>query len=262
MDSSIQYQIGLDLHKKNSVLSVVDSDGKKLGTHQIPNRPEELDVLFDSFAEPIHVTFEATRNYFWLADYLNLKRIPFTMANPFLNRAIATVHAKNDKYDSAMLAQLSRAGMVATCYVPDIWYRHLRELNRQRYRLVTLRTSLKNTIRAYLDKYNFQGLYKYVFGSKGIRWIEAQNFPEPIRKIIAKQLNLIETFSIFIDELYEMIKNRILNHPFYPLLNSIDGVGVVHASTIIAEIVKVHRFPRIEPSPIRRIGCQHPGISR
>ncbi len=241
-----KYEIGLDLHKKCSVLSVVDSNGKKLSHHRVNNYPEEFDVFFDSFSEPIRVTFEASRNYYWLADYLSEKGIPFIMANPFLNRAIATVHAKNDKYDSTVIAQLTHSNMVAPCYVPPAKYRYLRELSRYRYRLVKHRTMLKNSVHTYLDKYNFKAPYNYVFGHNGIKWIQKQNFPKVIQLLITHQLQLIEIFSEVIDSLYGTIKDRIIKHPDYRILSTVPGIGVVHAATIISEIVDINRFKRVE----------------
>jgi hypothetical protein len=39
-------------------------------------------------------------------------RIRFTMFNPYLNRAIAQVHAEKDKYDACMLAHHTQAGLL------------------------------------------------------------------------------------------------------------------------------------------------------
>jgi len=58
------------------------------------------------------------------------------MANPYLNRMIATVRAKNDTYDAQVLANLTRTNLVAKCYVPDKKIRYLRELIRHRASLI------------------------------------------------------------------------------------------------------------------------------
>ena len=75
------------------------------------------------------------------------------MANPYLNRMIATVHAKNDKYDAQVLANLTRTNLVAKCYVPDKNIRYLRELIRHRASLIRMRTLAKNKIQALRIKF-------------------------------------------------------------------------------------------------------------
>jgi len=100
MGKQFYYEVGLDLHKNYSQVAVVNQRGITCNQVKIPNNPQMLDIFFSSLDKPFRVTFESTRNYYWLADYLNDKKIPFVMANPYLNRMIATVHAKNDTYDA------------------------------------------------------------------------------------------------------------------------------------------------------------------
>jgi transposase len=180
------FEIGLDLHKEFSMLALIDREGRCLQYQRLDNVPEQLDHYFSQIQGTFRVTFESTRpalREYWLADYFQLG-IPFILSNPALNRAIAHVHAKNDKYDARTLAHLTRAGLIAECYVPDKVTRTLRELLYHRQRLLQIRTKLKNRIHVTLAKYNFRAPYKYIFSPHGITWIDSCDFPEAIKAII------------------------------------------------------------------------------
>jgi transposase len=242
MDKQFYYEIGLDLHKNHCQVAIVDRKGTTYKQVKIPNNPQILDIFFSSLDKPFRVTFESTRNYYWLADYLNEKKIPFVMANPYLNRMIATVHAKNDKYDAQALANLTRTNLVAKCYVPDKKIRYLRELVRHRASLIKMRTLVKNKIQTLLCKYNLKAPYHYVFGAKGRTWIENEALPPLVKLLLDENLSVIESIDTRVHFIYERIKVRVLKHPYYRILTSIPGIGLIHAATLIAEIADISRF--------------------
>jgi hypothetical protein len=63
-----------------------------------------------------------------LYDALEDEGIPVVLANPYKTRVIAESKLKNDKVDAAILADLLRADMVASSYVPEKEVRELKEL--------------------------------------------------------------------------------------------------------------------------------------
>jgi transposase len=246
--SHFDFEIGLDLHKEFSMLALVDEQGHCPRYDRLENVPEHLDCYFGQIEGRFRVTFESTRNWYWLADYFQQRGIPFILSNPALNRAIAHVHAKNDKYDARTLAQLTRAGLIASCYVPDKATRTLRELLYHRHRLLHIRTKLKNRIHVTLAKYNFRAPYKYIFGPHGIQWIDSCDFPEPMKAIVTELLTIIEELNPRIESYYNLIKDRVEQHPYYKILVTIHGIAVVHAATIIARVADIKRFPTLEGS--------------
>ena len=242
MDKRFYYEVGLDLHKSYSQVAVVNSKGTTCKQIKIPNNPQMLDIFFSSLDKPFQVTFESTRNYYWLADYLNEKKIPFVMANPYLNRMIATVHAKNDKYDAHVLANLTRNNLVAQCYLTDNKIRHLRELIRHQLGLVRMRTLAKNKMQTLLGKYNVKAPYHYIFGPRGTSWMQKEHFPPFIKTLLDENLSVIESINARVQSIYERIKRRVLKHPYYKILTSIPGIGLIHAATLITEMADISRF--------------------
>jgi transposase len=241
-----EYEIGFDLHKEFSMLALVDTQGQCLRYDRIENNPAYLDDYFGHIDGSFRVTFESTRNWYWLADYFQERSIPFILSNPALNRAIAHIHAKNDKYDARTLAQLTRANLIAQCYVPDKQIRTLRELLYHRYRLLQMRTKLKNRIHVTLAKYNFRAPYQYLFGPHGIKWIESCPLPDPMNAIVMELLTMIAEINPRIDAYHDQIKGRVEDHPYYKICTSVHGIGVIHSATIIARIADIGRFPTIE----------------
>jgi transposase len=243
--SSYNFEIGLDLHKDFSMLAVVDAQGYCLRYDRLENDPVRFDHYFSQIRGSFRVTFESTRNWYWLADYLQERDIPFVLSNPALNRAIAHIQAKTDKYDARTLAQLTRADLIARCYVPDKAIRTLRELLYHRQRLLHIRTKLKNRIHVTLAKYNFRAPYQYIFGPHGRQWIESCPLPDPLRAIVAELLTIIGELNPRIEFYYNRIKDRVEPQAYYKILSSIHGVAVIHAATIIARVADIARFPTV-----------------
>ncbi len=223
--TSFDYEIGLDLHKDFSMLALVNSEGDCLRFDRLEHNVTHLDHYFRSIAGTYRVTFESTRNWYWLADYLQERGIDFIMSNPALNRAIAHVHAKNDKYDARTLAQLTRAGLIGRSYVPPKPIRTLRELLYHRIRLLHVRTKLKNRIHVTLAKYNHQAPYQYIFDPHGRQWIRECEFPSAIKHIVDDLLSLIDELNPRIDVYYNRIKDVLLDHPYYRIVSSAYASG-------------------------------------
>ncbi len=245
MYSNYKYEIGLDLHKDFSMMAVIKDSGEFLGYDKVPNTIEHFDIFVKKYPGAKRITFESTRNFYWLVDYLKSKKIDYIMSNPFLNRAIAHVHAKNDKYDSKILADLTRCNLIAKCYLPDKQIRDLRELLSQRSKFVKTSTQLKNKIHLLLIKFNYRSEYKYIFGPNGVKWIESCNLPEVYKEMLWDNYEMLQVCKIKIDEYHIKIKNRIYKHPYYKLISSIPGFAIIHSATIISRIDDINRFKNV-----------------
>lgn len=164
------------------------------------------------------MTVEATRGNNWVIDYFDKHRIPLIVAKPFLNRAIANVHCKNDKYDSAILADLTRYNMVATCYVPSKPIRELRDLICHRSKLVQMSTQFKNKIHLLMAKYNYQQPVADLFGAAGRTWMKRQKISPLHQVMLQENLQLLDTLAPRILALEKTIKNKVHEHPYNCLL--------------------------------------------
>jgi hypothetical protein len=103
------YYCGIDYHKRYSVASVQDPDGKTVMERRIEhNNPFAIQEFFRQLDTPTHVVYESGLNWTWLHDLLsetpNIASI--TLANAYKIRLIAEAQIKTDKLDARKLAML------------------------------------------------------------------------------------------------------------------------------------------------------------
>ena len=130
---------GLDLHRRFSVITVLDGEGKLVSQVKVPNG-EEIVKFLRGFADPVEVAIEASANWYWICDLLQDNGIAMKLAHPLKTKAIACARVKNDKIDSNVLAHLLRANLLPTSYIPEKPIRMNRELLRYRASLVRIQT--------------------------------------------------------------------------------------------------------------------------
>ena len=240
-------EIGIDLHKEFSMFAAIDNNGVLLSLDKISNDIQIFDKYLEHLpSKDIRATVESTRGVNWVIDYFNSKKIPLIVSNPFLNRAIANVHCKNDKYDAQILAHLTRTNLIARCYVPSQSIRDLRDVINHRAKFVQISTKLKNKVHHVLAKYNYLQPYSNIFGPKGKAWLKEQALTSVHTHILEETLELLNHFQPKILQLEKVITGKVINHPYYRLLQTIPGIGPLNAAIVIARVEDITRFKRVE----------------
>lgn len=90
--------------------------------------------------------------YDWLDQIEELDEVQ--LAHPYRVKAIAAAQVKTDSVDAGTLADLLRANLIPRAHIPTKETRALKEMVRQRVFLVRMRTMVKNSIHALLDRYH------------------------------------------------------------------------------------------------------------
>ncbi len=95
------HYVGIDYHKRYSVVCILDAEGETVRTERIEHVfPEDFGQLLAHYT-PFQIGFEATLNWGWLYDLL--EEIPgverIVMANPLHVRLISAAQVKTDKVD-------------------------------------------------------------------------------------------------------------------------------------------------------------------
>ena len=111
------YYTGIDLHRKTSFITTIDSDGRIVKKSNLVNDESTILEYFLTLDDDTQAVIESTANWYWLYDLLTLHSIPVVVSNPVKTKAIASARIKNDKLDSHMLAQLLGADLLATVHV-------------------------------------------------------------------------------------------------------------------------------------------------
>jgi hypothetical protein len=105
--------VGIDLHRRRSVIVRMTEDGRKLETVRITNSPAALRREIARAGEHPRVVLEATYGWYWAADVLEEAGAEVHLAHPLGVKAFTYRRVKNDERDAADLAGLLRMGRLA-----------------------------------------------------------------------------------------------------------------------------------------------------
>ena len=166
------YYVGLDMHKRFIYGTVLDKTGKVLNQGRFGTTETDLDNFLGFLPnKQVNVVLESCGIWEDFYDLLVSKGYSVCLANPLKVKAIASAKIKNDKVDSLILAQLLKADLIPTSYVPPKEVRKLRSLVRHRRILVRHSTRIKNNIQTILRRKNIKHPFKDLFCKKGIMYL-------------------------------------------------------------------------------------------
>lgn len=245
----LMHYVGIDLHKRDMVVTVADDDGAVGEPKRMSCRDEVRIVEYFRGLRPFEAVIEASSSYRWLYDLVSpMGRV--VLAHPLKLRAIVAGRAKTDKLDSAMLAKLLRLGMIPESYVPPRRFQALRELVRTRARLSGAATTAKNRLHAILAGANAHSPHKTLFSKAGRRWIAGLELGF-VRNIERDELlTRLRHYDEELGRLDSLMGPMMEEFPEVTALTGLHGVGLYTALLIVAEIGEVERFP-----DARRVGA-------
>src|SRR5215813_4114286 len=163
--------VGIDFHRRRSVIVRLSADGERLGLHRIVNEPFELAKVIGLCGEAPEVVIEATYGWYWAVDLLQDLGATVYLANPkALNWGDRRV--KNDVIDATDLADMLRLGRLPEAWIAPPAIRELRELVRYRAKLVQLRSGLKAQVHAVMAKQGVLPRTDDMFGPGGNRQLD------------------------------------------------------------------------------------------
>ncbi len=107
--------VGIDLHRRRSVIVRVSPEGEKLSAVRIANDPVAMSLAVAEAGPDAEVVLEATYGWYWVADLLQANGAKVHLANPsqleWSNRRV-----KNDERDALGLVKKLRLGEL-----PEAW---------------------------------------------------------------------------------------------------------------------------------------------
>jgi transposase len=236
-----QQYVGIDLHRRRSVIVRRDAAGETIETVRIDNDPVALAAEVMKAGPRPEVILEATYGWYWAVDVLKACGATVHLAHPLGNNW-GNRRVKNDERDATDLVDLLRLGRLAEGWIAPPPLRELRELIRYRAKLVQLRTSLKAQVHSVLAKEGVGVPMSDLFGLKGTRLLDETRLAGAYRIRVESLRDVIEVC----DREVRMLDDRIAHHFAgdlnYQCIQSIPGVGPVLASIFVAEIGDVTRF--------------------
>lgn len=269
MSGKREIACGVDVHNRFIVATILSSDGLKLQDRFETNLEELLrfkDWLKDNGCHK--VALESTGNY-WLPIYHVLEgSVNFILANAYQIKHIPG--RKTDALDSEWIAEICLKNLISPSRIFCRNHRELRSLTRTRESLMKVRTKIKNRVTHELEAacIKLSSVLSDVFGKSGRHIVDGllngmdleeilETIPsskvkaikEEIRGTIQSSLSALQIFLIqshldMIDaitkqivEIDAKISDQISSrNEDMRIALSMPGMGVVSASTILAEV--------------------------
>jgi transposase len=235
--------VGIDLHRRRSVISRTDQHGNVLEAVRISNDPHMLAQVMTRAGEQPEVVLEATYGWYWAADLLATIGATVHLAHPLGVKAFAYRRVKNDFRDAADLADLLRMGRLAEAWIAPPEIRDLRELVRHRAKLVAVRSGWKCQVHAVLAACGIPVRMSDLFGDAGTQLLDHLQLPTAFAARVNSLRRLLTTLDAEVELFSGMVRARLARHRGYLAIQAIDGLGPVLASVLVAEIGDVARFP-------------------
>lgn len=251
--------VGIDYHKKYSVLSAMDEQGHRVREARIDgNTPDGFESFFASLGGPAKAVLEACWNWGYLYDLLEgMEGIEeLVLAHPYKTRVIADAQIKTDRLDARALANLLRGNLIPSAHIPTRETRSRKDLLRQRLFWVRLRTRVRNRIHALLARQRSVSLPQVsdLFGAKGMTFLSELKLPEPDGTLLHQDLAVLRVLKEQVREVEERVQEELGDDPAYRRVKSMPGMGPILGAVVATEIDGVHRFP----SPSRL--CAYAGL--
>jgi len=244
------HYVGVDYHKRSSYVTVVDERGRVVKQGQIANTQEALVAALEGIEGEMAAVLEAGRNWPVMYDLLERLVDEVTLAHPAKVPVIAEAKVKTDRIDSRMLAQLLRADLIPTAYVPGKVTQEQRRQLRHRMFLVRLRTMLKNRFHILIDRHpelsaQAQG-FSDLFGKGGRQWLREIAVPGVDAQLLAEHLELLEIIEARVKASDGWVSQLSRRDGRARLLATLPGIGDFFALLLAVEIDDVRRFCRAQ----------------
>jgi transposase len=234
--------VGIDLHRRRSVIVRLTPAGEVLETIRIDNDPVALSLELAKAGPDPEVVLEATYGWYWAADLLEACGARVHLAHPLGVKMFGYQRVKTDARDSTNLAELLRMGRLPEAWLAPPQVRELRELVRYRAKLVALRSGLKAQVHAVLAKQGVRVPMSDLFGVAGSRLLDELHLGRAYGLRVASLRSLINAYDQEITRLGREISSALAGDVGYLAIQAIPGVGPVLAAVFVAEIGDVGRF--------------------
>lgn len=236
----------IDLHSNNSVLSVMDEHGKRIHEHRYPNELSSLIEALGAYRESlVGVVVESTYNWYWLVDGLMDAGFKVHLAHTAAVPQYAGLKHGDDHTDARHLADLLRLGILPEGFIYPRQQRAVRDLLRQRSRVVRLAVRHMLSLQSLWTRHTGQRLSANAVKRLSVEEL-ASVFPDAnVRQAAAVTLRLWRLLQEESTELEKSVLRQMRADPALVRLRTTPGIGPVLGLTILLETGDIHRFVHV-----------------
>src|SRR6476620_6504121 len=179
---------------------------------------------------------------YWAVDALQAAGATVHLAHPLGVKGFRYRRVKNDVRDAGDLADLLRMNRLPEAWIAPPPTRELRELVRDRAKLVALRSGLKAQVHSVLAKAGLLIPVSDLFGVEGRERLTQVPLGVAYAQRVISLLELIDVLDAHERRFFDQIATELRDHPGYRAIQQLPGVGPTFGAVFVAEIGDVHRF--------------------
>ena len=242
MEHEQQY-VGIDLHRRRSVIVRMNDAGEVLAVSKIDNDPVALAMAVAEAGPDPEVALEACYGWYWAADLLQAEGARVHLVHP-LGLHWDTRRVKNDVKDATELANRLRRNDVPEAWIAPPEVRELRELVRYRAKLTAL-SDLGQSAGACGDGQAGHPARPWPTCSAraasgcSMRWTS----PAPTGCGWSRCGTCSRSSTGRSPWSNGRSHRWLKDDPGYRAIQALHGIGPITAAILVAEIGDVHRFP-------------------
>ena len=250
MNKIVKY-VGLDVHKDSIAIAIADQD--RVGhvryygkiAHDFTQLDKVLRMLLSQKAK-LHCVYEAGPCGYPLYRHLTGEGINCTVVAPALIPKKSSERIKNDRRDAIKLARLHRAGELTAVYVPDQEDEAIRDLVRTRADILNALRKVKQQINAFLLRQDIRYPGRTKWSNAHLAWLATIKMAHPAQQIaLTEYLDAMENSHGRLARISKQLKTFCHTWRLSPVvqaLQSMRGISLLSAVTIVAEIGDINRF--------------------
>ena len=243
--------VGLDVHKATVCIAIAEGgrggEVRQLGVFE--NRPEILSKLASRLSKGgrrLNFCYEAGPCGYGLYRLLTGYGHECVVIAPSLIPMKAGDRVKTDRRDALTLARLHRAGELTAIWIPDAAHEAMRDLVRARATAVRVLAKARQHLQGFLLRHDriYHGARAWTLAYR--RWLTTVRFEHPAQQIVLQDyIHAVQEAETRRDRLTQQIDELLPNWSMAPVvaaLQSMRGVALVVAVTVVAEVGDFRRF--------------------
>src|SRR4030042_1732902 len=243
---------GMDVHYKLSNLTFPDSGGQVVSRQHLdhPDR-KQLTKCINHWPKGLPVVLEASFGWGWLSDLLIEGGLEPQLSNCYKLEQMRKARGwvKTNKKDADMLSLLP----FETTDWWQVWGapvegRNRREQMRFRGDIVGLQTVVKNRIHAVFHRQGIFHEFSDLFVGKGRKCLAELSLENPTELsseallALRGQVMLLDHLRRQLADVARILRKQLVKTPLIKRLETIDGIGLILAHVLMAEIGRIERF--------------------
>ena len=242
--------VGLDVHKDSIVVAVAEGGlrGEVREYGRISNTPAVLQRLVRKLGQEgvrLRFCYEAGPCGYGIQRQLSAHGHDCVVVAPSLIPKRAGDRVKTDRRDAASLARLDRAGELTAVWVPDPGHEAMRDLVRARLDAVHALRRARQQLSGFLLRQS-RHYGRPAWTKLHRRWLAGLSFEQAVHHIVLEDyIAAVEAAEARRNRLTAQIEAMLPDWTLAPVvaaLQTMRGMALVNAATLIAELGDLSRF--------------------